>query len=350
MNEDDLRRVLEMEASEVEVSPHALGTIRQRIESRRTRWVPRGRGLFALGTGGLVAVATVVTVFAGVGSCAPLLGQPEPPAASTQGVPVPSASAPTTAGPSASVSAGPTSQVEATVYVYYLADDSSASGQDQAKLYRESHTMPAGDGSPAARARAGLTRMFDGGTAFDSDYSSAWPATVRVRGVRVDGDVVVVDLTDLAQSPAGDAGQAVQQLIWTATANTTLDKVRILVDGAPVDELWGVPVRGDLRRKPAAEVQGLVWLISPQEGDTVGRTFEVHVYGSVFEATIAIRVRQGSRIVQETSVTVNAGAPAFGEGRITLTLPPGSYTLEAYEASARDGSVQHLDDHQITVR
>jgi hypothetical protein len=34
---------------------------------------------------------------------------------------------------------------------------------------------------------------------------------------------------------------------------------------------------------------------------------------------------------------------------VTLTLAPGQYVVEAYEVSMRDGSVQHLDDHDVTV-
>ena len=30
-----------------------------------------------------------------------------------------------------------------------------------------------------------------------------------------------------------------------------------------------------------------------------------------------------------------------------LTLPPGTYLVEAYALSAADGSVQHLDDHTV---
>jgi hypothetical protein len=194
--------------------------------------------------------------------------------------------------------------------------------------------------------------MFSAGTARDPDYSSPWPAGTRIRDVRISGDTVIVDL---AMTSAGQADQqtariAVQQLVWTATAVSGKPGVRLLVDGASVSTLWGsVPVGGVLRRAPAQDTLALVWLISPQDGDRVGRTLTVHLYGSVFEATISLRVRQGSRIVTEQPVTVDAGPPAFGEATVTLTLAPGRYVLEAYEASARDGSVQHLDDHDVTV-
>ena len=114
--------------------------------------------------------------------------------------------------------------------------------------------------------------------------------------------------------------------------------------------LWGkAPIGGTLRRASAQDTLGLVWLISPQDGDRLGRRFPVHLFGSVFEATIHLRVRQGGRTVTEQAVTVGAGAPAFGEATVTLTLAPGRYVIEAYEVSMRDGSAQHLDDHDVTV-
>jgi len=300
--------------------------------------------MFAISTGGLAAVATAVAVFAGVGSCAP---QPTPPVpgVTTDGAPTPN----TTAGPvTPAPTSGPPEQTRAGVYVYYLGPDGT-----RVRLYRELHTIPTGDGSAVAKARAGLVEMFDGGTARDPDYSTGWPASARVRDVRILGQVVVVDLAGVAQNSVGSevANQAVQQLIWTATANTGLDQVRLLVDGGPVSELWGsVAVGGDLRRGNSTQVLGAVWLISPQEGDTVSRSFEIHVSGTTFESNVVIRARQGGTTVQQTHVTVSPGQPARGEARTTMTLPPGTYQLEAFEFSAEDGSVIHLDGHQITVR
>lgn len=236
----------------------------------------------------------------------------------------------------------------ATVAVYYQSSD-----RGTPRLYREFHRLPVGDGSAAARVTAAVREMLDGRTANDPDYASAWPASATVRGVQVDGGTARVDLSGAAVNGAGaaEARLAVQQLVWTATAVTGVAGVQVRLDGAPVDRLWGqVDTSGTLRRASAADVIGLVWLVSPQHGSTVGQTFQVHVAGIVFEATAQLRVRQGTRVVAERVLTLSSGAPAQGEIRLNLTLPPGTYVLEAYEISARDGSEQHLDDHTITVR
>jgi hypothetical protein len=224
---------------------------------------------------------------------------------------------------------------------------------DRIKLYREFHRLAAGDGGAGARTRAAVAEMLAPAAAQDPDYGSGWPAGTRVRDVRVDNSAVTVDLGGAARNSVGSevAHQAVQQLVWTATAASAAPGVRLLVDGAPVDELWGhVDVRGVLRRAPAADVLAYVWLIEPQHGATVGRSFPVHVSGYVYEATINIRVRQGNRTVHTGFLTV-AGDGLFGEARTRLTLPAGRYTIEAFapsQASGVDGP-QFLDDHTITV-
>jgi hypothetical protein len=356
--EELLRRVLETEARKAEVSVDALPEIRRRIAARRHWWRPAWRtGNLALFSG-TFAAAAVAAVAAGVVSCQPTPSSAPPQPGSSRTTPAPAASsAPATAGPTA-VPAAPPEATDATaggpgaatasLAIYYVGADA----QLGPRLYREFHRLPIGGGIAAAKTRAALTEMLSAGTARDSDYTSPWPAGTRVRDVRISGDTVTVDLAMTGAGPADGptARTAVQQLVWTATAASGEPGVRLLVDGQPATTLWGkAPAGGTLRRAPAQDTLALVWLISPQDGDRVGRTFTVHLYGSVFEATVHLRVRQGSRTVTEQAVTVDAGAPAFGEAKVTLTLPPGRYLLEAYEVSMRDGSAQHLDAHNVTV-
>jgi hypothetical protein len=329
-HEDLLRRALEAEAAKVEVGMDALPEIRRRIAARRPWW--RGRPVFFAGTFAAVAVAAVAV---GVVSCEPTRSTAPPlqpggsqttPAPTPTTSPAPPPSQP--AGQAGPTGGSPAGGQAATLGVYYL-------GRDEPRLYREFRRLATGDGSPAAKARAAVTEML-AGKPRDPDYSSPWPASARVRDVRLDGDVVTVDLAGVDNPTQA----AVQQLVWTATAASGRSNVRLLLDGAPF---------AMQRRAPAADTLALIWLINPQHGETVKRTFEVHVYGSVFEATVNLRVRQGDRVVTETTVMLNVGAPAFGEARKQLTLAPGRYTIEAYEISARDGSEQHLDDHAVTV-
>ncbi len=52
----------------------------------------------------------------------------------------------------------------------------------------------------------------------------------------------------------------------------------------------------------------------------------------------------------ERFVTLDRGQPEQGAASFQITLEPGTYTIEGYELSAADSSVQHLDNHTFTVR
>lgn len=303
-HEDVIRRVLEAEASTVEVRPDALGEIRGRIDSRarRTRrWFPVVAA----------ATATVAAVAVGVATCSPPRQQtpPVPPAAPT--------SAPTV-----------TSAI-VRLPVYYLGADG--------RLFREFHPMGVDPSSVSGKVTAAVTDMARD-NALDPDYSTAWPAGTEVRFLAIDDDTVTIDLT---QAPPNAA--ALRQLVWTVTAVSGLPEVQLRVDGRPVGE--------PMRRGPALDELAPVWLVDPQEGAVSGPEIEVYVYAVAFEATVQIRVKQGERTVYEGFVTLDKGAPQRGEARTTLpALAPGEYTVEAYTVSAEDGSEQGLDAHTVTVR
>jgi hypothetical protein len=247
--------------------------------------------------------------------------------------------------------------VEATVPVYYLGEEriwrEDLQPVDRIRLYREFHQVSAGDGSDQAKTAAAITTMLEAGSAFDPDYSSGWPAAARLRGLSIDGDTVTVDLSRAATNNVGAeaAEQAIQQLVWTATAASGRSGVRLLLEGEPVSELWGhVSVEGVLKRAASLGTIALVWLIDPQHGATLPTTFTVHVSGAVHESTMHLRVRQGDHTVSQTFVNLaGASGDRFGEAKTTMTLPPGTYTIEAYGESAVGVGVTALDDHSITV-
>jgi hypothetical protein len=176
-------------------------------------------------------------------------------------------------------------------------------------------------------------------------------ARTVVRGVARDGTTAVVDLSAEAQESRGGsafAAASVQQLVHVVTAaDPSVRAVRLLVEGEPVEDLWGaVDVSKPLRRAPAAEVLGPVWL-DVEEGAVVPRTFGGTA--SVFEATVSWQLRAGDRVVQEGFSTASEGAPGRGTWSGELDAPPGDYELWAYESSAEDGSVTWLDTKRVTL-
>lgn len=296
------------------------------------------------------AVATAAALIVGAVSCTPPATSPPPPPAATASPPA-TGTDPTTA---------PTGGHPDRVPVYYLGEVG-----DRIMLYREFRTVTLADDTLPARISAALREMLRDDP-LDPDYFGAWPDGATVRDVRIEGGIAVVDLGGIGTNSVGaeTAALTLEQFIWTVTAvaadaGSPVDGVRLLVDGSSRAQLWGhVEIGGVLRRGDSMTVQAPVWLISPQHGDTVGgsgsgaggRAVQVHLDGRVFEATVNLRVLDaGGALVHETFTTLSAGAPLRGQAMVTLTLTPGRYTLQAFFYSADDGSVQAMDDHEITV-
>ena len=286
------------------------------------------------------AAATATAVVVGLASCVPPDTAPLQPGAPSGPVVPTSPSVP------------PHSGVTARLPIYYIGVD-----RGRPVLFREFHTQTLSEESLTTRIHEAVGIMLDG-DAFDPEYASSWPASASVRSVELDGKVAVVDLGGATVNGAdpATARAAVQQLIWTVTGvaadrKAPLDGVRLLLDGKPVTTLWGsVNVSGTLTRADSMQTVALVWLISPQEGDTVSGTFDVHIDGAVPEATTTLRIRNAAGgIVEERTVTLNKGGPLRGEAHTSVTLAPGRYNLEAFYYSFEDGSVQALDGHAITV-
>lgn len=352
--EEPLRRAFHAQAQRIQPSHDALATIRARIARRAHLSRRITVGFASLSS---AAVVTVTAVIVGAVSCAPpTTPEPLPPAGTTTSPSVP-ATEPTSTQP-----AGQSDRVP----VYYLGEVG-----DRIMLYREFRTVTPADGTLPARIAAAVTEMLRDDP-LDPDYFGAWPDGATVREVRVESNVAVVDLGGIDSNSAGaeTATMTVEQLVWTVTAvaadaGSPVDGVRLLVDGSSRAQLWGhVAIGGVLRRSDASTVQAPVWLISPQHGDTVGgdgplpdvgdgvsgREIQIHVDGRVFEATVNLRVLgEGGAFVGETFVTLSAGAPDRGEATTTMHLHPGRYTIEAFVYSMADGSVQAMDDHEITV-
>jgi hypothetical protein len=331
-----LRRAFEARVARIVPSPDALSTIRARIH-RRHRLKRRITMSFASVSS--AAVVTVTAVLVGVSSCSPPPSStPPPPGASVSGnVPTSGAPAPGQAG---------------SVPVYYL-----GTADDRLVLYREYRDVTLVDGL-AGRITAALEMMMRF-IPDDPDYSDAWPPDTVVRGLEIQNGIATVALSGITN---GDvyfdyriASLTVQELVWTVTAvaadaGTPVSGVRLLIDGSVRAQLWGVAVNDVLQRAASTDTQAPVYLISPQEGETVGHHFRVHIDGSVFEAAAVLRVRNATgAVVDERSVLLSAGAPARGDAFVDVDLPPGRYTLEAFYRSSIDGSIKGMDDHEITV-
>lgn len=251
--------------------------------------------------------------------------------------PTPSASSSASPGPS------PAGRTEARA-VYWLGATKEPRGP---RLYREFVPRPATEDAVRDAVEAMLSLQ-----PADPDYTSLWADGTTLRDVRREGTTAVVDLSRQATTNRGGSAfeeMTLQQLVHTVTAaDPALDAVRLLVEGEPVETLWGsADASAPVARAPSYEVLGPVWL-DVAEGSVL--TGEFGGTATVFEATVSWQLRQGAELVQEGFSTATEGGPGRGTWTATADVPPGDYELWAFESSAQDGRVTWLDSKRVTVR
>ncbi len=318
---------------------HDLGEIRTRLEEDTMNTVKRNR--WAAGASALAVAATVAAVawVTGIGD-----DDPNDPAASYSPSPSPAASDPTATSSPAPSAAGP-------VAVYYVGDTPSGP-----RLFREFRT-PAEDGETLTVA-IGMAVTAD---PLDPDYRVPWPAgTTAAASYDEAGDLLTVDVgaggTGLRTRPAGMSGaearMALEQLMYTAQAAVQArPPVRFLLDGEITDQLLGEPVSEPLAQGDPMEVQGPVWVITPQDGDEVEGTFGVEGRGAFFEANVSWQVLQGDRVVKDGFGTATECCTLASYEFSVEGLPPGDYVLRVYDAdvSGGEGPGEQEDTKRLTV-
>jgi spore germination protein GerM len=332
-----LRGALSSEADMVQTSDDGLQRIRERTGETRRPWWQHPATL-------AVAAAAVLGVAVG-GLAVSLNGDDDN---VVTGGPSHTASPTTTpsdtpsSSPSEPSSSAPPAQMD-NVYVYYVMDD-PASGP---RLYREQQReFTAGNTS-----NPGLLSLFTN-SPVDPDYSSPWPADTKVLDYQASGGTATVDLSDFPRLGAEMENVAVQQVVYTITANDkSVTSVRLLVNGqAPQSghEDWSQPIS----RAPMVDVQGLIWLLAPTQGATVSSPVQIDGYGTAFEAQINWEVRKGGpegpKVAEGYAMGGSMGE--FGEFHDTVDLPPGTYEIRAFESSAEDGRPLHIDTKTFTVK
>ena len=201
------------------------------------------------------------------------------------------------------------------------------------RLYREFRASAAAD--PIEGAVAGLAVAPS-----DPDYRSPWlglPARVSRSGT------TATVTFDRAPALAGASAQlAAQQVVYTVTAaDPRIRAVRVV---AP-----GLLAAAATARAAAAGVLAPVWLLDPVDGGTAGSRLTVSGTASVVEAAVGVEVRHGGEVLARATATASAGAPGRGEWTATLSVPPGSYVVAAFERSAKDGAEVAVDTKRVTV-
>jgi hypothetical protein len=330
-----LRDALSSEAQMVHPSDDGLSHIRDGIEQGQRPWW-RHPGVLAVAAAAVIGLAAggLAVALGGDGDGDNVVAGPTSPETATTASPSPSETTTEATDPP---------EARESVYVYYAMDD----GDLGTRLYREQHSVVlAADEVPAAAA----VRVMLSEPATDPDYSSGWPSGLEVLDYSVDGDTATVDVSGFVNAGSASELTAVQQLVYTVTANDNdVKRVRLLQDGGTPSSGhadWSKPVK----RSSMLDVQGLVWLLTPTQDDTVDSPVQITGYGTAFEGTVSWEVREeGSDAVVEEGFAQAGSNGDFDEFSDSVQLAPGTYEMRAFESSAEDGRPLHVDSKTFTV-
>lgn len=218
------------------------------------------------------------------------------------------------------------------------------------RFYVEPEFQPGGDPNlgPVAAATEALTRLFDASAPAsphapnDPELFTSVPEGASVNAVTLDGDTTVIDLSGFAGTSGASAQEStlLLQIAHTATYQTGTQNVKLLFDGAELDELWGHFDTSDTFEVSVFDLSP-VTIETPEYGAQVD-TGEVTFAGEalVFEATVEIvLVNVDSGATAHTGfVNATQGGPERGTWEFTFTFnTPGTYMLTASETDPSDG-------------
>jgi hypothetical protein len=268
--------------------------------------------------------------------------------------PIPSQVAQPSTKASRKTTTGPTSPGAAeqpvkkvAVPVYWLGGKIGAQDKSSVRLYR---TWAEVSGRPAVEA----VRVMTSKQPADPDYYSVWRGAA-VNTVTRAGGVVTVDFKQLPKKTldAATADLATQQLIYTVQGalEDSTEPVRITQSGRSGLKLFGqIDTSSPLGRAQAADVQALVSIDSPAEGQVTGPKVLVKGTAIAFEATVNYRVT--NRKTQETKkgFTTAAEGQKLSPFMFSVTLTPGQWQIEAFLISDADGRITDVDSKTIYVK
>jgi spore germination protein GerM len=335
-----LREALASHARAIQPSGDGLASIREKIRMKER---PRGAWLRPLAVGAAALATAAIAVVAVIAV------NPRSTHDNRSPLGVTSSSGSTTASSPASTSPVQSTGAPHPVTIYYV----GALKDPQQLLYRETVARPAPAGN--AFIRDAVTAMLTT-QATDPDYVSYWPQGVTVVGASIQNDTkAVIDLSaeaaTAAPNGAGMGAISAQQLFYTVhAAAPKIDAVELRIAGQPVTSLWGSAITEPITGAAPWQVFAHVWITSPLENATVASVVSFGGEATVFEGTVNWEIRMNGAVLTKGHSQASVGAPDRGTWQASVTLAPGTYTIRAYEVSAKDGSQTYVDDKVVTVK
>jgi hypothetical protein len=216
-------------------------------------------------------------------------------------------------------------------------------------------TVPEFGDSLSARVTAAIDALLVLTDPADEELFTSVPAGTTLHRISIDGSIATIDLSGGIVGSSGGSAQEItfaQQLAHTARVDPAITGIVLLIDGQPIDELWGhLDWSGPIDVDP--------FILSPVTVSTPLADEEVPVgavtfrgQATVFEATVLMMLLDADgNVLVEDFVTATTGAPERGSWEWTVELPSaGEYTVVAGESDPSGGEGRPPFEATRTIR
>jgi hypothetical protein len=173
-------------------------------------------------------------------------------------------------------------------------------------------------------------------------------------GLTIDGGIATVNLSrEFERDGDISATRRLAQVVYTLTQFPTIDGVRFQLDGAPVSTFGseGIALDQPVNRASYTDALPAIFVDRPAWGGVLGNPARLVGLTDAFEATFKARVLDGNDHVLATStVTATCGTGCWGAFDVTLrytVATAGWGSLEVYDLSAKDGSVENRTEYPV---
>jgi hypothetical protein len=181
------------------------------------------------------------------------------------------------------------------------------------------------------------------------------PEGTRFLGLRIDAGIATVNLSREFESGGGSASVLgrLAQVVYTLTQFPTVTGVRFELDGEPVTVFSGEGVLLDspVDRSDYTDQLPAVFVDRPAWGGNLGNPARLVGMANVFEAAFHVRILDaGGHSLADGPAMASCGTGCWGTFDVTIPYRVESAawgTLQVYELSAADGSVENLTEYPV---
>ena len=317
------------------------------------------------GIGSAGVLAALLLVFVAVAGCGQLTGDlggvATPPTTEQPSLEVPSSEptpgstpAPTGAGPSASPeqpggSASPSVGTTTVRAYFYL-----GSFTDNAGLVPVLRQIPKTQAVGTAAMQALLQGPNDAELGASPAMYTTIPDGTIFLGLKIDGGIATVNLSrEFEHDGSVSATRRLAQVVYTLTQFPTIHGVRFELDGAPVTTFGseGIALDKPVDRTTYTDALPAIFVDRPAWGGVLGNPARIVGLTDVFEATFRVGILDANdRSLASAPVMASCGTGCWGSFDATLKYSVASAgwgTLQVYDLSAKDGSVEHRTEYPV---